>query len=328
VDFCAEVLVRLALTALLLMAPALASAQDEAPVQPPTELAEIERAVRRRFDAWARERAPDRLVCKGCSGIIQIARPCRLCGGKGITAAKLEAAFWRYLRPSYRRGRDAAVGLRGLEENGAYLWGGAPAVAVRFEIESLSISRDAVWVYFTCRDRDEQRSFRCFDIWVWEAGNFHIEVRGDEPGPLLVQHPWFIAGTFSVSTLTSEVARIEAQTRHDPSATNLEQERRGARAAEQRANLRERSLVDVGVIANVTRADGALYVIVRVGPTHAWVRVKPEESEGADALEERLATLEKGTRVVFHLHVEEWTPINWTLERVSGAGVVEMPAAR
>lgn len=279
--------------------------------------AQVEVALRRRVESWLRERA--RLACPVCKRE-PVEPACEKCAGTGVNALRLDNAFWRFLRPSYRRGKDAERWLqqRVLGEAGPR-WNTLPVYLESATILSIALSRDFAWVTIAGGGASAT------DTWVREDNTFYLDV-DDAPAPDLLEHDWFVEETLSVARLSTDLARLFAPEEREGS-TDLER----ARAREQReraeATLRERGLGDLGTVVNVRPSayaepprdgvvDRALDVIVRLGPTEVHVVVRPA-GETFEALQQRLGALPRGSRVFFL-----GTPRTW--RRAGGARRLEL----
>lgn len=287
----------LAVSAVVAVLSLPAGAQERRPTESP---AQVEVALRRRVESWLRERA--RLACPACKRE-ELDPVCEKCAGTGVNSLRLDNAFWRYLRPTYRRGKDAdrwllehvASGRRGPH------WSAHPAFLEGATIQSITLSRDFAWVTVAPGGRLAAAT----DTWVREDNAFYLDLDG-APAPDLLKHDWFQEETLSVARLGTELARLFAGEERD-GATDVER----ARAREQReraeATLRERGLGDLGTVVNVRPSayaeppregvvDRALDVVVRLGATEVHVVVRPA-GETFEALQQRLGALPRGSRV-------------------------------
>lgn len=300
----------------LLLAWFVAAAAPPASAQAaPEKPSEVERALRRRVESWLRERGQKRLACRMCDCVADRVQWCGDCERTGVDPKRLERALLRYLRPSFRDAEDEARWARELLQRLRGQWGeGQPFAREDLEVVDVLLSRDAAWVQYAVKGGGPGRSI-VQELWVREGGTFYLGA-GSGPAEPLVEHVWFVVGTFSLQRLYEAVERLqEAETA--AGITELERtRRRDARAAAER-ELATRTLADLGRVLDVQREpmpdggrDGTppfwYWATVRVGASDVCVTVDPEPGESSAALEARLAGLGVGTLVFVRGRIHDW----------------------
>ena len=281
------------------------SAQERRPTESP---AQVELALRRRVESWLRERA--RLACPVCKRE-DVEPVCEKCAGTGVNPLRLDNAFWRYLRPSFRRDKDAERWLteRVVTGDRGPHWNAHPAYLESATIQSITLSRDFAWVTIAPPGVPAAT-----DTWVREDNAFYLDLDG-APAPDLLKHDWFQEETLSVARAAAELARLFAAEERE-GATDIERTRAREERERAEATLRERGLGDLGTIVNVRPSayvekpqngvvDRALDVVVRLGTTEVHVVVRPA-GETFEALQQRLGALPRGSRVFFLGTARTW----------------------
>lgn len=275
---------------------------------------EVEKALRSRVEGWLRERGQKRLACRTCDCVADRVQWCGECGRTGIDPRRLERAMLRYLRPAFREAEDEERWAKELLQGFKGQWGAHPFAAGRLEVVDVLISRDAAWVDCASKDGGPGRPV-ARDLWIREGRNFYLGA-GSGPAEPLVDHEWFVAGTFSLQRLYEEVERFETAA-VEAGITDLERTRRAdARSAFAR-EAQTRTLADLGRVVDVRREAapddsnaGAppfwYWAVVRVGASDVCVTVDPEPGEGTKALEERLAGLGVGSLVFLRGRIHDW----------------------
>lgn len=295
-----------AVTAVLVTLALPAGAQERRPTESPTQ---VETALRRRVESWLRERT--RLLCQVCKGE-EVEPTCEKCAGIGLNTLRLDNAFWRYLRPSYRRGKEPEQWLQERVMTGGRgpHWNAHPACLDGATVEAITLSRDFAWVTIA-----PASGAPATDTWVREDSTFYLDLEG-APADDLLKHEWFLEETLSVARLSADLARLNAAEERR-GATDMEKARARTEREAAEATLRERGLGDLGTVVNVRPSlyveppkagappDRALDVVVMLGPTEVHVVVRPA-AETFEELQQRLGALLRGSRVFFLGTARTW----------------------
>lgn len=277
-----------------------ARAQDR-----PAAVADVEDHVRRRVEAWYRERAPRRVACSRCRGADDRRPDCYMCDRTGLDLSKVaKKVLVKFMRPSERRGLDLERWFRESMRQQP-TWGLFPFAIDDVKVESVLVGRDTAWATVAWKD------IRACEAWVREGREFWTGYARDD-SPDLVAHEWFVAGTFSVPRVGDYLeALVWAEEREGLTDLERARAREAREAAEQEA--RTRVVADRGMLLNVSRevapeGDVSYDVSIWTGSTDVHVRVVPgpRHGESARALEDRLAGLSQGTTVVFRGRLQSW----------------------
>lgn len=277
-----------------------ARAQDR-----PAAVADVEDHVRRRVEAWYRERAPRRVACSRCRGAGDRRPDCYMCDRTGLDLSKVaRKVLVKFMRPSERRGLDLEHWFRESMRQQP-TWGLFPFAIEDVKVESVLVGRDTAWATVAWKEN------RACEAWAREGREFWTGYARDG-APDLIAHEWFVAGTFSVPRIGDYLeALVWAEEREGLTDLERARAREAREAAEQEA--RTRVVADRGEILNVSRevtaeGDVSYDVSIWTGSTDVHVRVVPgpRHGESARALEDRLAGMPQWTTVVFRGRLQSW----------------------
>lgn len=272
----------------------------------------VKAAIRRRAEAWLRDRAQKGLACRTCGCVADRVAGCADCGGIGLSKKKADSALWGYLVSSVRNAGGEERKRAYLEMKPGGQWGDLPyavaGVAPALVVTSVVISRDAAWVYYAPGGDTEREQG---SVWVREDDGFYLCLTL-KYGETLVDHEWFSSEAMSIGRLCLEIERL-AESVDAQGITELERTRRKEARGERERRMRQRWVSDYGRVVEVkplgANGDdpgelGAYVVSVYVD--RCIVNVTVRAAGDPKALEDRLASLPMFSCVFLRGRVEAW----------------------